>query len=187
MTTLEIVQSLRADLQKAYEEEDLAHKIHLIIAETLKPLEGKKLTKRFTNKLTAAINAAKLFPTDPVCFYKHPGELALWHHPTRPFDQRLIFYIAHDFQPTNKSYAGHWVGESHVEGFEYSDQCHGEAAIQRNAERAQLLDANDPTLDSLAEKVLEVRRAWGALQSRLAPLSCGIHYAVEELTKLKER
>lgn len=163
------------------------HKIHLIIADTLKPFEGKKLTKRFTDKLTLAINGAKLFPSEPVCFYKHPGELHLWHRTVRPYNERAIFYIDHDsYRPNNEHYEGHGVGESHAEGFEYSGQCHGEAAVSRNKERAGLLDENSPTLDRIAVQVLEVRRAWCALQGRVERYTCGVKYAANELTWPKE-
>lgn len=188
MTKKEILQTLRTHLQRSYEEEALGHAIHHIIATTIASYEGKKLTKRFTDKLTAAIKDAKLFPSDPVCYYDHPGKLFLWHHATRPYDQRLIFYIAHDdYRPTSPEYCGHWVGESHLKGFLYSDQCHGEGARLRNEERAQLLDPNDTSLDSIADKVLEVQRAWEDLQSCLAHYDCGINYTAEELAGLRRR
>lgn len=185
MTNEDILHTLRTRLQHDYKEDALGHAIHHIIATTIGPYEGKKLTKRFTDKLTAAIKAAKLFPSDPTCYYDHPGKLHLWHHPTIPYDQRMIFYIAHDdYVPSDKGYHGHWVGESHLKGFLYSDQCHGEAARLRNEERAQLLDGT-ARLDCIAGKVLEVRRAWEDLRSCLAHLDCGINYTAEELTGLR--
>jgi hypothetical protein len=114
--------------------------------------------------------------------------LSVWNCAEVPYDQRLLFYIAHDdYRPAEPNYKGHWVQESHVEGFEYSDQYHGIAAVARNDERARLLNPDNLELLKLAEDILAVKTTWERLQKRTGGYSCGIEYTANELTGVKQR
>jgi len=169
MTLQEIETALRAKLEADQANDRLGHQIHLAIAEVLKKFEGKKLTKRFTDKATEAIKA--LFPEQhPICSWEHPGKLSFWLNNVIPYEQRLIIYVAPTYTPTEPAYHGHWIGECHAAGFERENACYGEAAVERIAQRERLLNppvkregCQELLIDELARKIARVQEAWKQL------------------------
>lgn len=192
MTTQEIEAALRTKLETAQAQDELGHRLHLTIAEVLTRFEGKKLTKRFTDKATEAIKA--LFPDQhPVCSWEHPGKVSFWVHNTIPYEQRLVIYVAPTYAPTNPAYQGHWIGECHAAGFEREDLCYGEAAVERIAQRKELLTPTPrrqgcqvQTIRDLAYKVSRVQTAWKELDTYTEPLLSELRYEAKRLTGLKE-
>lgn len=181
MTIAQIEAQLRAKLEADQEEDVLDLQVHEAIAKVLAAFVGKKLTKRFTDKVTAAI--IPLFQSRPIVFYPNPGELVIWGTNRIAYDQRRVFYIAG---------TGHHLHPDHsrehptMEGFEYTDQTHGSAAKARIEERAWLLAEENPTLDILAEKIVKVRTAKEELARVLEPLVSGVRYQAEHLVDERE-
>jgi len=178
-----IEQQIRAKLQADLEQEDHALQIHLAIARALKRFEGKKLTKRSKDAIEAEV--APLFPSHPQIWFPHPGQCSVWHAPSIPYDNRLVFYICPHTPSSTADYKGSWVGEFHLEGFEYSDQCHGRAVVERNAQRRQLLDEHDPTIAGVAKRIAQLREDWSILRSILNGEDT-LRYATSDLIGLKE-
>lgn len=179
MTYNDIAADLRAKLQNDLEKETRAAHIHEIIGDILKDHVGKKLTKRFTDKVTTAICAR--WDWKPVCHYEHPGRLALWEHAVTPYNERWLFYIAPLCEsPYNP---GHTVASPTLAGFEQEDRCNGQDAQLRNAERRELLTPNGIRLHTIVERIVELRLKRARLDETLEPLTCGIQYYVEGLVK----
>lgn len=175
-----IERALRAKLEKDLATETKVHAVHLAIRGVLTNFVGKKLTKRFTDKVTAAVNP--LFPTPPVCFYPHPGKLVLWYHPSVPYDQRWLFFIAGEpsyLHPT------HSTAHPTLEGYDYENQSSGSAAETRNAERLKLLKPGNTTLALIALRIHNVRESAKQLSKSLEPFDSGLAYVAEELAKEK--
>ena len=183
MSTLKIEQQLRAYLKAQQDDDRLSLAIHTTIGEALKKFEGKKLTKRSSDAIQAALNASGIFPTDPVCYFSHPGQVNIWHHTTRPHERRWIMYLCPETRPMNPDYHDSWVGEFHLAGFEYSDQCHGSAAEERIAERTLWLDKEwDRKLAEIVKNIEIVRTAWKDLD---AITFDDLRYEATRLTGLK--
>ena len=126
MTTTTIEERLRDYLRRQQADDRLGVAIHKTIAEALKKFEGKKLTKRSSDAIRVALEArTDLFPTTPICYFPHPGEVQIWG---KSSDERRTVYICPQTWPSNESFHGSHVGEFHLAGFEYSDLCHGQAA-----------------------------------------------------------
>lgn len=181
MTKERIIRALREKIEQDQTDEILNHQVHEAIGKVLVNFVGKKLTKRFTDKVTAAI--VPLFQSRPIVFYPNPGELVIWGTNRIAYDQRRVFYIAgtgHHLHPT------HSVQHPTMEGFEYTDQTHGSAAKARIEERAWLLAEENPTLDILAEKIVKVRTAKEELARVLEPLVSGVRYQAEHLVDERE-
>lgn len=173
MTSHEIETRLRAHLNEEQAEEILGNKIHAAIAEVLKPFVGKKLTKRFTDKVTVAVSALFPEPDKVVCYYPHPGKLILWVHGLIPYDKRWCFFIAGEAGP---QYPTHSTAHPTLDGFAYEDQAHGAAAIARIEGRARLLKdrgAHNP-LRQLAEATAKLRDA----KAEFERLADTYHYSV---------
>lgn len=171
MTRDEIRAALRAELERNQADDELGHRIHVAIAGVLTKFEGKKLTKRFTDKASEAIKA--LFPGQHPCVsWEHPGKCSVWVHDTIPFNDRLLFYVAPTCAPTEPAYHGHWIGECHAAGFEREDACHSQPAVDRIAKRTAILNPEPrrsgcqvTVLDDLAALVERVRTAWEKLDA----------------------
>jgi hypothetical protein len=176
--SVRIERLLREKLAGDLEIEERGYQIHCAIAGVLKDFVGKKLTKRFTDKVTAAITP--LFPTPPVCFYPHPGKLVVWHTPSIPYDHRELFFIASDASCQNPS---HSILHPTLEGFEYDDQSHGRAAVERNARRRGLLEKSNPALRQIARQVEAIRSAKLALTALCEPFDSQLRYEAERLVK----
>lgn len=180
MTYNDIAADLRQKLENDLERETRAAHIHEIIGDILKDHVGKKLTKRFTDKVTAAICAR--WDWKPICHYEHPGRLAVWDHKTIPYNQRHLFYIA---PLCESSYnPGHTVASPTLEGFEQEDRCNGQDAQLRNTERRELLTPDNIRLHTIVERIVELRLKRARLDEILEPLTCGIQYYVEGLVKV---
>lgn len=192
MTRDEICAALRAKLEQNQADDELGHRIHLTIADVLTKFEGKKLTKRFTDKASEAIKA--LFPGQHPCVsWEHPGKCSVWVHDTIPFNDRLIFYVAPTYAPTEPAYHGHWIGECHAEGFEREDACHGQPAVDRMAARKAILTPEPRrqgcqirVLDELAERVDRVITAWEKLDAYGETVLDELRYEAKRLTDLKK-
>lgn len=176
MTKERIIRALREKIEADQNDDILNHQVHEAIGKVLESFVGKKLTKRFTDKVTAAI--VPLFQSRPIVFYPNPGELVIWGANGIAYDQRRVFYIAgvpHHACPE------HSALHPTLEGFERSDATHGSAAKARIEERAWLLNEDNPTLDILAEKILTARTAKEELARVLDPLVSGVRYQAESL------
>jgi len=171
-----IERHLRIKLEKDLATEERAYAIHQAIAGVLKDFVGKKLTKRFTDKVTAAVTP--LFSTPPVCFYPHPGQLNIWHTPSIPYDQREIYFIAGSPSAYNPN---HSAAHPTLEGFEYEDQSHGTAAVERITQRRVLLAEGNPTLAKIARQVEAIRHAKAALHDLTDELDRGVRHEAERL------
>lgn len=191
MTITDIERALRARLEKDQQDDEIGHQIHLAIKATLQQFEGKKLTKRFTDKATEAIKP--LFPGQhPSISWTGPDKCSVWVNPQIAFDNRLIFYVAGGYQPTEPVYHGHWIGECHAEGFEQTDACHGQAALTRIAQRKALLNpapryqgTQDLRLIELAQYVNKIRTVWNKFDDFCDTLESGVAYEAKRLTHLK--
>lgn len=175
---IRIERLLREKLEKDLVTEERGYAIHQATAGVLKNFVGKKLTKRFTDKVTAAVTP--LFPSAPVCFYPHPGKLYVWHHTVIPYDQREIYFIAGEQSDLNPN---HSTAHPTLEGFEYEDQSHGKAAVERNAQRRALLDKSSPALRQIARQVEAIRSAKKALTALCEPFDNGLRYEAKRLVK----
>jgi hypothetical protein len=181
MTATTIEARLRDYLRRQQADDRLGVAIHKTIAEALKKFEGKKLTKRSSDAIRAALEArTDLFPTKPICYFPHPGEVHIWG---KSSDERRTVYICPQTWPGNTSFHGSHVGEFHLAGFEYSDLCHGQAAEERIAERTLWLDpAYNDRLESIAAKIEAIRTAWTELEALEFD---GLRYEARRLTGLK--
>lgn len=182
MTVKQIEQKLRAKLEADQAYEILGNRIHNVIAEVLKNFVGKKLTKRFTDKVDAAL--APLFPVKPTTYWAGPGKLYFWGNGVS-YDQRLMFYIAGAEGYLDPE---HSIAHPTLEGFEYEDQCHGKAAAERIAERATLLREKTPgnVLHALAIEIFNLRKAKTSFQALIEPLELGLRYEAERIVDEQE-
>ncbi len=181
MTKERIIRTLREKIEADQKDEILNHQVHEAIGKVLESFVGKKLTKRFTDKVTAAI--VPLFQSRPIVFYPNPGELVIWGSNRIAYDQRRVFYIA---GTGHHLYPDHTREHPTMDGFERSDATHGSAAKTRIDERAWLLNEDNPTLDILAEKILTARTAKEELARVLDPLVSGVRYQAESLVNERE-
>ena len=182
MTVTQIEQKLRAKLEADQAYKILGNRIHNVIAEVLKNFVGKKLTKRFTDKVDAAL--APLFPVKPATYWAGPGKLYFWGNGVS-YDQRLVFYIAGEKGYLNP---GHSIAHPTLEGFEHEDQCHGKAAAERIAERATLLRDKAPggVLHTLAIKIFDLREAKASFRSLTEPFELGLRHEAERIVDEQE-
>ena len=90
MTKERIIRALREKIEADQKDEILNHQVHEAIGKVLESFVGKKLTKRFTDKVTAAI--VPLFQSRPIVFYPNPGELVIWgeRSPGGIYDERRL-------------------------------------------------------------------------------------------------
>ena len=185
MTVTQIEQKLRAKLEADQAQEILGNTIHNVIGEVLKNFVGKKLTKRFADKVTAAVQPLFPEPSNVVCHYPHPGKLTLWVHGLIPYDQRWGFYIAGEAGYQNPT---HSIAHPTLEGFEYEDQAHGRAAEERIAERQFILDDRSPNnpLSHLAKAVYNLRAANEQFERIIEPYHYSVRYEAEKIVDEKE-
>ena len=181
MNTQKIEEQLRDYLRQQQADDRLGLAIHKTLAEALKKFEGKKLTKRSSDAIRAALEArTDLFPTKPICYFPHPGEVHIW---AKSSDERRVVYICPQTVPGNESYHGSHVGEFHLAGFEYADLCHGSAAEERIAERTSWLDeAWDYKITAIAQRVATIRTLWNELDGLEFD---GLRFESRRLTGLK--
>lgn len=186
MSTKEIEAQLRAKLLKDQEEEILGNKIHNAIREVLTAFVGKKLTKRFTDKVTAAVKSLFPEPDRVVCYYPDPGKLTLWVHGSIPYDKRWSFYIA---GVPGYSHPEHSIAHPTLEGFEHEEQCHGTAALERIKERAFLIEDESPNnpLQQLVLAVHNLQAAKEQLQRIVEPYNLSIAYEAQRIAEGRSR
>lgn len=182
MTIKDIEERLRVKLEAEQAEEILGNRVHRAIGEVLKGFVGKKLTKRFTDKVTAAVQPLFPEPSKVVCHYPHPGKLTLWVHGFIAYEQRWGFYIAGDAEYLNPE---HSIFHPTMEGFEYEDQAHGKAAEERIAERQVVLDDWSPNnpLSRLAKAVHNLRAANEQFERIIEPYHYSVRYEAERIVK----
>lgn len=176
MTKDRIIRALREKIEADQKDEILNHQVHEAIGKVLESFVGKKLTKRFTDKVTAAI--VPVFQSRPIVLYPNPGELVIWGANGIAYDQRRVFYIAgtpHD------AYPEHSALHPTLEGFERSDACHGSAAKVRIAERADLLSEGNIALFTMAETIHAAQEANERVRMVCAPFSIGLQGEAERL------
>lgn len=178
MTVRHIEAQLRAKLEADQKDEVLNHQVHEAIGTVLQSFVGKKLTKRFTDKVTAAI--VPIFQSRPIVYYPNPGELVLWGANAIAYDQRRVFCIAgapHHADPE------HSALHPTLEGFERSDACHGSAAKGRIAERAGLLSEGSIALFTIAEAIHAAQEANERVRMICASFGIGLQGVAEDLAK----
>jgi hypothetical protein len=175
-------QKLRDYLERGQASAKLHLAIQYILRDVLKKYEGKKLTKRSSDAITSAIEAANLFPKPPTYYFKHPGELSIWDHATIPYDQRITFYFCPDTFPSNESYQGSWVQEFHYASLDYT--------LQTDALETQIADIeyflrHHSKLDRIVGAIVKIREGWEELDGLSELYQCAIGYEAQRLTGLK--
>jgi hypothetical protein len=123
---------LRKQVQAELETEQAAIKRHDMIAEALKDQEGKKITRRFNNRLSAiGMEIAERFGS----IYAVPANRTMWN-------AQFSHQIGRDVDGGNV-YSR--------EQFEHMDACQGSAARERVAERTAWLAGSEP--EQVAQRV----------------------------------
>lgn len=179
MTREQIEKELRETLTRGQAEDILGNGIHKAIRGVLERYTGVRLTKRFTDQVTEAI--APLFPTKPVCYYPTSGRLYVWHHPSIPYDKRMLFYIA-DY-PMSEFTKVRSVPTPTVADFEKSDLTYGEAAEARILERGDFLTPGSNRLRELAERIYAAQRAQAELADYSETLPSEVKYQALTLSR----
>ena len=170
MNTIDIIKTtIQADMKQELE----GIRVHDAIIEALKGFEGKKVSKRLANAAQEALPEYRvlwraqygMFYID-VCRKGNPY----------PSDLNLSFLIAYDCEPTYRE------GKATIShsGFRYYSTCYGNAARERNFDRAKLLDSDK--LQEMAQDIDEYKRLKNKMDSYYNPS----WYSIEKATGLKK-
>lgn len=146
------------------------HRVHCVIGKILREkFEGKRLTRNIVRYLEAALTVDG---KAPVIAYAcpSPGEcgtasVQVWGTASWPtYNERVIFFIGQVTPPHDEKYKGHCIGEIHADGFEEHDIAHGQAALDRIAERSRLLN-DEVTIQRFVSQIEALKRAWDELHA----------------------
>jgi hypothetical protein len=161
-------QKLSTALEEAIEQENWAIAAHDALASVLAGWKGKKLNRRvltqFQDKFMPDIAAR-----EKAVFYWRDDygmlNVELWGiGPWTDHGKRLSMSVAYHSQPTEPRLVGAFVGNYDPASFEYADNCHGNAAKERNVQRKSLLSDTE-LLDRLASLVEQANTALEAIEA----------------------
>lgn len=191
MMSVELIEkALRDKLGRDMEREKWDVAAHECLAAILtEKWQGKKLNARIAEQFKERFIPAEGRDKAVVYYSREHGQthLLLWGiGPYPDHSRKLWMFLAHDTEPTEPKYQGHYMGRVNVAGFEYGDCCHGSAAKERNKARFELCQNGGlrPIAEAIAAEI-SARELREKLTEHGTP-GAQITYAARDLAAGKE-
>lgn len=169
-----IEHALRKELTEKRDLLKKVHDVHNLIGEEVRKWNGKILNKRFTDKVTEAVQTYfgnRYF----CCSYPHPGRLYCWDGSYISYNNRWGFCITTWDFPVSKRVT--------VEEFEENDKTNGKHTLDAIERLNDYLDEHSPVLQNLAEKIHATRTATKILADLIDNEHYFVRHEVERLVK----